>query len=112
MGQARTDTLRLDSDHRLKLELHGTGVLGNPELLTYREPHEALRLASPIGSELHSIRTGENTRHGVAALLRYPICRRLAGDDDAKEAKRLALEPPCGMLQAVKPPNALPHQPV
>jgi hypothetical protein len=82
MGEARKDALRLDFDHRLKLEFHGTKVTSDAGLLAYRELDEALDLTSAIESELRDIRTGKNTQHGLAALLRQLIYSRLAGYDD------------------------------
>jgi hypothetical protein len=82
MGEARKDALRLDFDRRLKLEFHGTKVTSDAGLLAYRELDEALGLTSAIESELRDIRTGKNTQHGLAALLRQLIYSRLAGYDD------------------------------
>ena len=70
MGEARKDTLRLDFDRKLKLEFHGTKVTCDAGLLAYRELDEALGLTSAIDSELRDNRTGKNTRHSIAALLR------------------------------------------
>ncbi len=70
MGEARKDALRLDFDHKLKLEFHGTKVTSDAGLLAYRELDEALGLTSAIDSELRDNRTGKNTRHSIAALLR------------------------------------------
>ena len=82
MGEARKNALKLDFDRRLKLEFHGTKVTSDAELLAYRELDEALGLTSAIESELRDIRTGKNTQHGLAALLRQSIYSRLAGYDD------------------------------
>jgi hypothetical protein len=93
MGEACKDALRLDFDRRLKLEFHGTKVTSDGGLLAYRELDEALGLTSIVGSELRDIRTGKNTQHGLAALLRQSIYSRLAGYDDTNDAERLALDP-------------------
>ena len=93
MGEARKDALQLDFDHRLKLEFHGTRVTSDAGLLAYRELDETLGLTSAIDSELRDIRTGKNTQHGIAALLRQSIYSRLAGYDDTNDAQRLALDP-------------------
>jgi hypothetical protein len=93
MGEVRKDALRLDFDHKLKLEFHGTNVTSDAGLLAYRELDEALGLTSAIDSELRDIRTGKNTQHGLAALLRQSIYSRLAGYDDTNDAERLALDP-------------------
>src|SRR4030042_6792329 len=93
MGEARKDALRLDFDRRLKLEFHGSKVTSDSGLLAYRELDEALALTSTIGSELRDIRTGKNTQHGLAALLRQSIYSRLAGYDDTNDAERLSVDP-------------------
>ena len=93
MGEARKDALRLNFDRKLKLEFHGTKVTSNGGLLAYRELDEALGLTSAIDSELRDIRTGKNTQHGLAALLRQSIYSRLAGYDDTNDAERLAVDP-------------------
>ncbi len=71
MGEARKDALRLNFDNKLKLEFHGTKVTSDAGLLAYRELDEILGLTSAIDSELRDIRTGKNTQHGLAALLRH-----------------------------------------
>ena len=76
MGEACKDALRLDFDHKLRLEFHGTKVTSDAGLLAYRELDEALGLTSAIDSELRDIRTGKNTQHGLAALLRQSIYSR------------------------------------
>jgi len=93
MGEARKDALRLDFDRRLKLEFHGTKVTSDAGLLAYRELDETLGLTSTIDSELRDIRTGKNTQHGLAALLRQSVYSRLAGYDDTNDAERLCVDP-------------------
>jgi hypothetical protein len=93
MGEARKDALRLDFNHKLKLEFHGTKVTSDGGLLAYRKIDDALGLTSAIDSKLRDIRTGKNTQHGLAALLRQTIYSRLAGYDDTNDAERLAVDP-------------------
>ena len=93
MGETRKDALRLGFDRRMKLEFHGTNVTSDAGLLAYRELEEALGLMAMIQSELRDMRTGKNTRHGLAALLRQSIYSRLAGYDDTNDAERLAVDP-------------------
>jgi len=93
MGEARKDALRLNFDHKLKLEFHGTKVTSDAGLLAYRELDEALGLTSAFDSELRDNRTGKNTRHSIAALLRQSIYSRLAGYDDTNDAERLCVDP-------------------
>jgi len=88
MGEGNKDVLRLDFDHRLKLEFHTS----SGDLLTYRDLDYALGVTSSVDSELHYIRTGQNTQHGLTALLRQSIFSRLAGYDDTNDAECLAID--------------------
>ena len=93
MGETRKDALRLDFNRKLKLEFHGTKITSDAGLLAYRELDEALGLTSLVDSGLRDIRTGKNTRHSIAALLRQSIYSRLAGYDDTNDAERLCVDP-------------------
>ncbi len=93
IGETRKDALRLDLDRKLKLEFHGTKVTSDGGLLVYRELDDALGLTSTVDTELHVIRTGKNTQHGLSALLRQSIYSRLAGYDDTNDAERLSIDP-------------------
>ena len=93
MGEARKDALKLDFDRRLKLEFHGTKVTSDAGLLAYRELDDALGLTTMTDSELCDNRTGKNTQHSIAALLRQSIYSRLAGYADTNDAERLCLDP-------------------
>jgi len=93
MSEARKDAMKLDFDHKLKLDFHGTKVTSDAGLLAYWGLDEALGLTLTSDSELRDMRTGRNTQHSVTALLRQSIYSRLAGYDDTNDAERLAVHP-------------------
>ena len=82
MGDCQTEPLRPQFDRRLRLEFHGANVTSDAGLLAYRELDDALQLTDTAADELHDTRTGRNTRHGLAALLRQSLFSRLAGYED------------------------------
>src|SRR4030042_4936659 len=71
----------------------GIKGISDAELLAYRELDEALGLTSAIYSELRDNRTGKNTRHNIAALLRQSVYSRLAGYNNTNDAERLCVDP-------------------
>jgi hypothetical protein len=93
MGDSHNDPLRVNFDHQIKLEFHGSTVTSDAGLLAYRELDDALELTSTAASGLHDTRTGQNTQHTLTALLRQSIYGRLAGYEDVNDAERLCLDP-------------------
>ena len=93
MGDCQTEPLRTQFDHRLRLEFHGANVTSDAGLLAYRELDDALKLTDSAADVLHDTRTGQNTRHSLAALLRQSIFSRLAGYEDLNDAQRLRVDP-------------------
>src|SRR3954467_12797400 len=93
MGDCPTEPLRPRFDRRLRLEFHGANVTSDAGLLAYRELDDALRLTDSAADGLHDTRTGRNTRHGLAALLRQSLFSRLAGYEDLNDAQRLRVDP-------------------
>src|SRR3954454_1826065 len=93
MGECQTEPLRPRFDRRLRLEFHGANVTSDAGLLAYRELDDALQLTDSAADVLHDTRTGRNTRHGLAALLRQSLFSRLAGYEDLNDAERLRVDP-------------------
>jgi Transposase DDE domain group 1 len=93
MGDIPTEPLRPQFDRRLRLEFHGANVTSDAGLLAYRELDDALQLTDTAADVLHDTRTGRNTRHGLAALLRQSLFSRLAGYEDLNDAQRLRVDP-------------------
>jgi hypothetical protein len=93
MGDSQKDALRVDFDHHIKLEFHGSTVTSDAGLLAYRELDDALGLTRTAASDLLDTRTGQNTQHGLLALLRQSLYSRLAGYEDVNDAERLCLDP-------------------
>ena len=93
MGEARKDALRLDFDHRLKLEFHGTKVTSDAGLLAYRELDEAFALTEMVQDTFQDSRLGSNKQHQLVPLLRQSIYSRLAGYEDVNDAERLSVDP-------------------
>jgi len=69
MGEARKDALRLNCDHKVKLDFPGTKVTSDTGLLGDGELDEVLGPASGTDSEFRDIRTGKNTQHALASGL-------------------------------------------
>jgi Transposase DDE domain group 1 len=93
MGDSQKNPLRVDFDRQIKLEFHGSTITSDAGLLAYRELDNALGLTRSAASGLHDTRTGQNTQHGLLALLRQSLYSRLAGYEDANDAERLCLDP-------------------
>lgn len=93
MGEARKDALRLDFDHRLKLEFHGTKVTSDAGPLAYRELDEAFALTEMVQDTFQDSRLGSNKQHQLVPLLRQSIYSRLAGYEDVNDAERLSVDP-------------------
>src|SRR5262249_17029002 len=93
MGDCQTDPLRPQFDRRLRLESHGAKVTSDAGLLAYRELDDALQLTDSAADGLRDTRTGRNTRHHLAALMRQSPYSRLAGYEDLYDAQRLRIDP-------------------
>jgi hypothetical protein len=92
-GEASESHLRMEFDHRLKLEFHGCKVTSDAGLLAFRELDAALGLTELAGQALADPRTGRNGRHTLTAQVRQSVFGRLAGYEDVNDADRLAHDP-------------------
>ena len=93
MGERHKDAFRVRFDRKVRLEFHGTKVTSDAGLLAYRELDETLGLTTMIATNFFDTRTGRNTQHGFAGLLRQSVYGRLGGYEDTNDAQRLAVDP-------------------
>jgi len=93
MGESKKDALRVNFDRKLKLEFHGVKVTSDAGLLAYREIDDVFGLTDLAACQLTDNRTGKNTQHSIAALLRQSVYSRLAGYEDTNDAERLSVDP-------------------
>lgn len=91
-GDSDRRPLRPTFNRRLKLEFHGSRVTSDAGLLASCELDAALGLTAVAGAVLTDVRTGSNTRHAVAGLLRQSVFGRLAGYEDVNDADRLSCD--------------------
>ena len=93
MGEGKKDALRVNFDQKLKLEFHGVKVTSDAGLLAYREIDDVFGMTDLAARKLTDNRTGKNTQHSIAALLRQSVYSRLAGYEDTNDAERLSVDP-------------------
>src|SRR5262245_53121457 len=93
MGDCPTEPLRPQFDRRLRLEFHGAQVTSDAGLLAYRELDDALDLTTSAAARLQDMRTGQNSRHSLTALLLQSTSSPLAGYEDLNDAERLRVDP-------------------
>ncbi len=93
MGDSKREGLRVDCDHRLKLEFHGSKVTSDAGLLAYRERDDALGLTEAAGDLFQDSRTGKNGWQGMTGLFRQSFFGRLGGYEDVNDAHRLGRDP-------------------
>ncbi len=72
-GESGKPHLRVDFDHRLKLEFHGSKITSDAGLLVYRKLDDGLSLIGLGGAALSDLWRGKNTRHLLTGLLRQSV---------------------------------------
>ncbi|MBM3790857.1 MAG: IS1380 family transposase [Acidobacteria bacterium] len=77
----------------MRVEFRGAKVTTDAGLLAVRELDEALLLTEEAGDLLTDSRTGKNTRHDLAGLLRQSVYARLAGYQDVNDQEALGRDP-------------------
>jgi Transposase DDE domain group 1 len=75
------------------LQFRGSTVTSDAGLLAYRELDDTLGLTDTGAETLADARTGKNSRHRLAGLLRQSVFGRLAGYEDVNGADRLCRDP-------------------
>ncbi len=93
MGENRNTGLRRHFDGYISLQFNGAKVTTDAGLLAVRELDEALGLTRDAGDYLRDSRTGKNTRHDLAGLLRQSVYARLAGYEDVNDQENLTRDP-------------------
>mgnify|MGYP000052991680 CR=1 FL=1 len=93
MGESKRDGLRVNFDHRLKLEFHGSKITSDAGLLAYRELDVALGLTEVAGDIFQDSRTGKNGWHGMTGQFRQSLFGCLGGYEDLNNADRLGRDP-------------------
>ena len=78
MGEARKDALRVDFDHLVKLECHGSTISGDGDLLAYRQLDEAFGLTLMADDGLADLRRPSNVQYSLTALLGQSIYRSVS----------------------------------
>jgi hypothetical protein len=70
MGDSHNDPLRIDSDHTIPPEFHGSTITSDAGLLAYRELDDAFTLNCTAAIGLRDTRVGQKTQHSLLALSR------------------------------------------
>ena len=79
MSDAREETLRVDCDRWVMMEVYGSTIRCDGRLLAYCELDEAFAITARADEVLTDLRTGSYSQHNLLALLRQSIYRCLTG---------------------------------
>jgi len=93
LGEGENAGLKLNFDGHVRVAFRGAKVTTDAGLLAVRELDEALLLTEEAGDLLTDSRTGKNTRHDLAGLLRQSVYARLAGYEDVNDHEALGRDP-------------------
>ena len=77
-GESKRGGLRVDFDHRLKLEFHGSRITSDGGFLAHREFDDALGLIGIVGNILQDNRTGMNGWHSMTGQIHQSLFDVLA----------------------------------
>lgn len=89
----KSKPLRVDFDHRLKLEFHGSNITSDAGILAYLELDDTLGLTVMVDDKLVNPRTGKTGQHAMKGLFQQSIFGRLGGYEDVNDAERLGRDP-------------------
>jgi hypothetical protein len=93
LGAGNNEAIRLQFDHRLRLEFRGAKITTDAGLLAVRELDEVMGLADMAADLIGDRRTGKNIQHQVTGLLRQSVYARLAGYEDTNDHEGLSRDP-------------------
>jgi hypothetical protein len=102
MGEKQNQPFQLSFNAALKVDFQGSRVTSDGGLILVRELDERLGLGDLIVGHLTDSRRGKNTQLPLADLLRQSVYSRIAGYEDANDAKRLSQDPTFRLIGSEK----------
>ena len=90
---AKNGDIRLQFDHRLRLEFRGAKITSDAGLLAVRELDEMMGLTEMAADFIVDKRTGKNVQHRIPRLIRQSVYARLAGYEDVNDQEGRSRDP-------------------